>query len=108
MAADNHSGRAGPVARSLPSDATGGSDLPRLKTILAWFAAGVAALVVGGFLFAWSGLYSVAARRGHWFVLDVILEFGMRSSVRTHAIGIDVPELDDPALIERGAGHFQG
>jgi cytochrome c553 len=82
--------------------------LPRLKIMIAWFAACVVMLVVGGFLFAWSGLYSVAASRGHWLVLDVVLEFGMRSSVRTHAIGIDVPDLDDPALAERGAGHFQG
>jgi cytochrome c553 len=82
--------------------------LPRLKAVIAWLTAGAAALAVSGFLFAWSGLYSVAASRGHWLALEVFLEFGMRSSVRTHAIGIDVPDLDDPALHERGAGHFQG
>ncbi len=82
--------------------------MPRLKIAIASVAACAIALAVGAFLFAWSGLYSVAASRGHWAVLEVILEFGMRSSVRTHAIGIDVPELDDPALVERGAGHFQG
>lgn len=82
--------------------------MPRLKLVIAWFAVGAIVLLAGGFLFAWSGLYSVAASRGHWAVLDAILEFGMRSSVRTHALGIDVPDLDDPALVERGAGHFQG
>lgn len=82
--------------------------MPRLKTAIAWFAVGATALIAGAFLFAWSGLYSVAASRGHWAALDAILEFAMRSSVRTHALGIDVPDLDDPALVERGAGHFQG
>lgn len=73
-----------------------------------WLAIFLAALAVGAFLFAWSGLYSVAASRGHWPGFNLVLEFGMRSSVRTHALGIEIPKLDDPALIERGAGHFQG
>ncbi len=73
-----------------------------------WLGAFIAILVMGGFLVAWSGVYSVAASRGHWPGFRLLLEFGMRSSVRTHALGIDVPNLDDPALVERGAGHFQG
>jgi len=73
-----------------------------------WLAIFMAAVVIGGFLFAWSGLYSVAASRGHWPGFSLILEFGMRSSVRTHALGIEIPNLEVPALIERGAGHFQG
>jgi cytochrome c553 len=32
----------------------------------------------------------------------------MRRSVETHAWGIKTPQLDDPALFERGIGHFQG
>jgi cytochrome c553 len=32
----------------------------------------------------------------------------MRRSVETHASGIKTPQLDDPAMIERGIGHFQG
>jgi cytochrome c553 len=76
----------------------------------------VAAIVVGGgiavaggaLLFAWSGLYSVAASRGHWPFVSAFLDFGMRSSVRTHAIGINVPDLDDSNLIRLGAGHFHG
>jgi len=80
----------------------------RLRAGAFWFAVFAATLVAGGFLFAWSGLYSVAATRGHWPGFGLILEFGMRSSVRTHAIGIAVPKLDDPALAELGAAHFQG
>lgn len=71
-------------------------------------AAFLVALAVCGFLFAWSGLYSVAASRGHWPGFNLILKFGMSSSVRTHAVGIDVPNLENATLAERGAAHFQG
>jgi len=81
---------------------------PLAKAGATWFVIFFALLAAGGFMFAWSGLYSVAASRGHWPGFSLILEFGMRSSVRTHSLGIDVPDLDDPALIDRGAGHFQG
>lgn len=96
------------MPRSLPGEFLGRVVLPRLKVGATWFAFFFVVLVAGGFLFAWSGLYSVAASRGHWPGFNLILEFGMRSSVRTHALGIDVPDLEDPALVERGAGHFQG
>lgn len=69
-------------------------------------AAGAVILALGGFVVAWSGVYSVAASRGHWALVEWFLEFGMRSSVRTHAIGIDAPDLDDSDLIRLGAGHF--
>jgi cytochrome c553 len=59
-----------------------------------------------GVLFAWSGVYSVAASRGHWFVTDMFLRFGMKNSVRRHAPDIQPPALDDPDLIRLGAGHF--
>jgi cytochrome c553 len=63
--------------------------------------------LMGGLLLAWSGLYSVAASRGHWWGVDQFLKFGMRSSVRTHAIGIDQPNLDKVNLIQKGAKYFQ-
>jgi cytochrome c553 len=71
----------------------------------------LAVVIVGGagiMLFAWSGLYNVGASAGHMAITRWFLEFGMRNSVETHALGIDAPPLAEPALIERGAGHFQG
>lgn len=68
--------------------------------------AGIA--IVAAFLFAWSGIYNIAASRGHWLISRLAIQFAMQSSVRTHAMGIDVPPLDDAALVERGAAHFQG
>jgi cytochrome c553 len=64
-------------------------------------------IFLGGALFAWSGLYSVAASRGHWWGVELLLKFGMRSSVRTHAIGIEEPDLNRMNLVQKGAAHFQ-
>jgi cytochrome c553 len=67
---------------------------------------GLGAIVLAGFLFAWSGLYNVAASRGHWAIIDAILTFGMRNSVKTYSFGIEVPPLDDKNLLALGAAHF--
>ena len=96
------------MTRTPPAKSGAYSVLTQLKTGAMWLAIFLAVLGVGGFLFAWSGLYSVAASRGHWPGLSLILKFGMRSSVRTHALGIEAPDLENPALVERGAGYFQG
>lgn len=66
-------------------------------------ALGLAALAL---LAAWSGFYSVAASRGHFVGVEWFLAFGMRHSVAAHAVGIAVPRLDDDALIQLGAVHF--
>jgi cytochrome c553 len=66
----------------------------------------VLSLAAIGFLFLWSGTYNVAATRGHWMVTEWFLTFAMRSSVRTHALGIETPPLDRPDLVTLGAAHF--
>lgn len=62
---------------------------------------------LGGFLFVWSGLVSVAASSGHWPATGWLLHFSMRSAVRTQSLGVKAPPLDDPALLLKGAGHFE-
>jgi cytochrome c553 len=59
-----------------------------------------------GMAFAWSGLFNVAASSGHWAITNWFLHYVMRQSIETHALGIEVPLLDDPALVHRGAGHY--
>ena len=54
----------------------------------------------------WSGLYSVAASRGHWAVIEWFLTFAMRNSVKTHASAIEAPPLDNADLVTLGAGAF--
>src|SRR5687767_3971592 len=82
-------------------------DLPAAtrRTIrFGFYAAG--ALVLLGFLFLWSGIYTVAASRGHWAVTEWLLTFAMRNSVKTHAQGIEVPPLGNADLVTLGAAHF--
>jgi cytochrome c553 len=74
--------------------------------LLAVSITGSAALLGGAVLFAWSGLYDIAASGGHWQIVERFLEFGMQNSVRTNALGIEAPKLDNPDLIRLGAGHF--
>lgn len=66
------------------------------------------AAALGGLLIAWSGLYSVAASRGHWFFVEWFLTFAMSNSVETHALRIRAPALDDPDMVRLGAAHFHG
>jgi cytochrome c553 len=57
-------------------------------------------------LFAWSGIYNVAASAGHWRITTAILDLAKSSSIRTHSLGIRSPSLEDKHLIRLGAGHF--
>jgi cytochrome c553 len=69
----------------------------------------IAAIWLGsaGFLFAWSGIYNVAASGGHWAIVDTFLRFGMRHSVSLRAGGVHEPDLSSRDLISLGAGHFE-
>ncbi|MFD1705117.1 c-type cytochrome [Methylopila henanensis] len=73
-----------------------------LRAVLA--ACGVAAGVLA---FAWSGLFNVAASTPHWAITDWFLHYVMINSVKTRTIAVETPDnLDSPALIARGAGHY--
>lgn len=63
---------------------------------------------VGGLLFAASGLYDVSAARGHWPLTRRFLTFAMERSVSRHAAGLEVPPLEEPALVYLGMGHYAG
>lgn len=78
-----------------------------MRRILMIVGAVLVLQAVGAFLFAWSGLYSVAASKDHWPPTTWFLEMAMRNSIETHAMLIDAPDLDDMALIRRGAGHYE-
>lgn len=74
-----------------------------LGTLAGLAAAGVCVVLLG----AWSGIYNVAASRGHWPLVELLLRFGMENSVEAHAPDITPPRLDDPDLVRLGAAHFQ-
>ena len=66
--------------------------------VLALVLWGIAAAAV----FAYSGLYNVAATEQHTAPVYWALEWGMRRSVTRHARGIQPPRLDDSTLVRRG------
>jgi cytochrome c553 len=78
-------------------------------TIRITWARAIATLVglaAAGMLFAWSGLFNIAASSGHWPITDWFLHWTMRNSVRTYAA---VTSPDDPADrtgMVSAAGHF--
>lgn len=65
-------------------------------------------LAAGGFLVAASGIVSIKASADHWAITRWILEFGKRRSVATHTLGRAAPELAEPWLVLKGAGHYEG
>ena len=69
--------------------------------------AAIAAVFFGGMLIAWLGVIDIRASSGHWRVTNWFLHWVMGSSVRTAAIGIEVPDLDDPAYLPLAAGHYE-
>ncbi|HEX2254237.1 MAG TPA: c-type cytochrome [Thermoanaerobaculia bacterium] len=59
------------------------------------------------FLGVTSGVVSVRARPGHWPVTEAFLQYAKTRSVATHSLAVPPPpDLTDPALVLRGAGHF--
>jgi cytochrome c553 len=64
-------------------------------------------LPIAGLLIGWSGLIGIRASSGHWVATDWFLHWVMRSSVRTAAITVQAPPLDNPALLPPAAGLFE-
>lgn len=62
---------------------------------------------VAGFLLAFSGLVPIGASSGHWPITEWFLSFSMSRSVSTHSLGVDVPRLDDPGMVLKGATHYE-
>lgn len=78
-----------------------------MKSQLAKAAAGIViVMAVGGLLVTWSGVVNIGASSGHWPGMGWFLQFAMRQSVQRHAAGIEVPPLNEPGMILRGAAHY--
>ena len=75
-----------------------------------WLTLGALAIfaAIAGLIVIVSGIVPVKASSGHWRLTAAILDFAKVRSVRMHSIGIRPPSsLDDPALVLRGAGHYE-
>jgi cytochrome c553 len=83
------------------------------KPVIRRFLWAVIGLAGGGILAAivalvviLSGAYDVAATSGHSAPVALLLHFTMERSVAARAPRLTPPDLDDPALILRGATHY--
>lgn len=81
---------------------TGGS----WRRVLAAVALLAALAGTGAFVLVSLGLVSISASSGHWKATGWLLHYAMRRAVSTQSMGIEVPPLDDPALVLKGAGHY--
>jgi len=73
-----------------------------------WFTAAVVAFVMmgGATVVLISGIVPIKASSGHWAITTRLLDFAKVRSVATHSLGIKPPELNDEALVLRGASHY--
>ncbi len=85
-------------------------DLARRSPLLRWtlrMAVLLTFLGAVGLLVLVSGIVPIKASSGHWAITQAVLHFAKQRSVATHTVGITPPPLDDPALILKGAGHYE-
>jgi cytochrome c553 len=75
---------------------------PFLKHVAIFLA--IVAVVAGVVVAA--GVVPVKASSGHWKITELALHFAMKRSVATHTLGGAPLQLDDEALVVRGAGHY--
>jgi cytochrome c553 len=74
-----------------------------------WLRIGVAVaavMLVVGVLVAASGIVPITASSGHSAITFWVLELSKRRSIATHALGVELPPLDEPWLVLKGAGHY--
>ncbi len=66
----------------------------------------LAMLGVGALLFAWSGVYNIAATEPHWGVTLFFIDMLRDRSISAHANDIRVPGLDDAKLMQEAFSHY--
>lgn len=74
---------------------------------LMWLAGVATAGAAVALAAIWLGLAPIAASSGHWEITNRVLHGTMRRTVIARALTVPVPPLDDPALVVRGARHYE-
>jgi cytochrome c553 len=99
--------------RKLPADRfqadeyTGRSKTADIKRRLFRIVGLLALLGAGAFLVVVSGIVPIKASSGHWPITAWLLQFAKTRSVATHTLGFETPALDNPALVLKGATHYE-
>jgi mono/diheme cytochrome c family protein len=68
----------------------------------------LAALGIGAILFAWSGIYNIAATEPHWDVTTSFIQALRDRSIASRSSDIHPPELDDPQYRKAAFSHYHG
>lgn len=66
----------------------------------------LAVLGVGALLFAWSGMYNIAATEPHWPITSSFIEILRDNSISAHSKDIRVPEANDAELSQAAFSHY--
>ena len=66
----------------------------------------VAVVLIAGSIFVWSGAYNIGADAPHARVTARLIGALREHSIESRAATIQSPNLDDPKLVEEGAGHY--
>lgn len=77
-----------------------------MRRILATLAIAVVSMLALGALFVFSGRYDVGADQRHWSLTESVLGTLRDRSINAAAEGIQVPKLDDAAMIAKGASSY--
>lgn len=80
------------------------------KTLKKWLlraAIALPALLAIVALVVWSGVVSVKASAGHWAITNWFLHTAMRRSVNTYSKLEELPDMREPWLVLKGAGHYE-
>jgi mono/diheme cytochrome c family protein len=77
-----------------------------MKKTLLTVAAVLVALAAVGAVIIGAGLYNVAADEPHGSLVFRVLETARARSIAVRADDIEAPQLDDPAMVRRGAGNY--
>ena len=78
----------------------------RLRRHIAGFAIVTALTAVGLAIFVYSGLYNIGADDHHNKLVFAVLQTLRDRSIQFRATSLDVPNLDDPTLVLKGAGQY--
>jgi mono/diheme cytochrome c family protein len=66
----------------------------------------LACLGLGAVIFAWSGIYNIAATKPHWGITSSFIGMLRNRSIAVRSEDIQAPNLDDPKLKEAGFPHY--
>ncbi|MEO7065659.1 MAG: cytochrome c [Rhodanobacter sp.] len=64
--------------------------------------------IAGVYAYAWSGLYDIGADSHHTKPVEQLIGTLRRNSIARRTQDLTPPNLDDPALVQAGAGHYAG